>query len=163
MSRKRIVQLLTSLIVLSCMVLPVQAAPQVNIVPLVQLLLLSPAPPTVPTVIDSYLWGYDAGGNEVKKNTFSKDEDKLCVSTIVTFSPAPSAHIKMEWLYNDNLFVTSLDGDLSPTPPGIKLDGCIIDIDADPPLLVPPVGDTWKVIIYVDGVNIDEHPFVITP
>ena len=151
MSRKRIVQLLTSLAVLSCMVLPVQAAPQVNIVPLVQLLLLNPP---------SSMQGIDSNGNLIG-SPFSTTDKKVCFTTQYQFGPG-TIHIKVEWLDGDTLWATTIDTDATAEGPVmLYIADCIIDADADDPPPTPAPSTDWKVIFTVDGENIDEEYFEI--
>ena len=149
MNKKRIVQLLTSLAVLSCIVLPAQAAPQVNIVPLIQLLLLSP---------ESYLLGLDENGNPVKKDVFFTDEDKLCYYTEITLD-APTTHVKLEWSYDGVPWYAPIDADLGAA--NWELFSCMIDTAeiVAPPPPNPPASTKWKVIVYLDGTNVVEENF----
>ena len=166
MSRKKIVQLLASLVILSCMVLPVQAAPQVNIVPLIQLLLLSPTEIELP---DGFvgLWGLDENGKPVNKNAFFTDEDKLCLRTVLELGPTEKIHLKLEWFIDGaaGSWYTPLDGDFKIEAPSIvTLDSCMIDTSStDPsnPPLNPPPSPNWKVVVSIDGVPEETHPFVL--
>lgn len=162
MSRKRIVQLLTSLAVLSCMILPVQAAPQVNIVPLVQLLLLSPADPIEVVVVDSAMQGIDSNGDP-NQSPFSTTDKRVCLTTeLQVFGPG-TIHLKVEWLDGaPPPWATTIDTDITVEGPVlVDITDCIIDADADEPPDTPAPSTDWKVILTVDGINIVEENFEI--
>ncbi len=158
MSRKRIVQLLTSLAVLSCMVLPVQAAPQVNIVPLIQLLLLSPMEVVV---VGSGMQGIDSDGNLIG-SPFSTTDKRVCLTTqLEVFGPG-TIHLKVEWRDGIEHWETTIDTDITVEGPVLlDITDCIIDADADDPPPTPAPSALWNVIVTVDGENIVEEHFEI--
>ena len=146
------------------MVLPVQAAPQVNIVPLVQLLLLSPTEFELP---DGFvgLWGLDNNGKPVNKNVFFTNENMLCVRTVLELEPTEKIHLKLEWSIEGATepWYTPLDGDFKIEAPSIvTLDSCMIDTtskDPNNPPPNPPPSPDWKVVISIDEVPEDTHTF----
>lgn len=160
MSRKRIVQLLTSLAVLSCMVLPVQAAPQINIVPLVQLLLLSPVEVVV---VGSAMQGIDSNGQPTLiGGPFSTTDKRVCLTTqLEVFGPG-TIHLKVEWRDGNTLWETTIDTDITVEGPVLlDITDCIIDADAPEPPRTPHPSEHWNVIVTVDGENIVEEHFEI--
>ncbi len=161
MSRKRIVQLLTSIAVLSCMILPVQAAPQVNIVPLIQLLLLSPK-----QVEESVLWGLDGDGNPIIKDVFFTNEDKLCSYTRIVLNDrtTPTTHVILEWSHDGIFWDAPIEADLGLAT--WELRSCLIDTAEieNPPRPNPPASNNWKMIVTLDGTEVVEEKFqLLTP
>jgi len=157
-SRKRIVQLLASLVILSYMVLPVQAAPQVNIVPLVQLLLLNPAEVEF---VDSAMWD---GVNLVPKTDFLTTDEQACYSVEFNVGPTSNFYFKIEWFNGDNFYTQSSDGN-SPGGVHITLTNCIKMVGNptySPPVGPPPPSAAWKARLSIDGKIIEEQPFTIS-
>ncbi len=156
MCRKRIVQLLTSLAVLSCMLLPVQAAPQINIVPQIQLLLLSPK-----TIVG--MWGFDESGNRVNKDVFFTNEEKVCFRTILKDLPTPSLILRVEWFRDGSSYRTVFDDfEIDGTTPStvIDLDDiCVIntEIGLAPPPPPPPIN--WNIVVSINGAIVEDHGF----
>ncbi len=160
MSRKRIVQLLTSLAVLSCMVLPVQAAPQVNIVPLVQLLLLNPVEYVEAVVVDSGMQGIDSNGDLIG-SPFSTTDQMVCFTAELLFGPG-TIHYKIEWFDGDTSWAITTDVEITAgVPIGYDIIECIIDVHDDPPPPTPHPSTDWKVILTVNGIDEVEENFEI--
>jgi len=158
-SRKIIIQLLASLTILCSAVLPAYAAPQVNIVPLVQLLLLSP---TEVTLISSGMQGIDSDGNPVAiGGPFYTDDKKVCLTSSLQFGPG-TIHLKIEWFKGDTLWPpTRIDTSLvAGVPKIIVVTDCIIDSTIP---RTAPASTDWKVILSTDGTTKVEETFVINP
>jgi len=159
-SRKRIVQLLTSLAVFSCMVLPVQAAPQVNIVPLVQLLLLSPQAET--EVVSSGIWD---GVNFAPKTDFLTTDEKVCFFGEYHVSAKSAYSVRVAWFRDDIFYHKSWESNHSAGSLTFTPDFCILiagDPTETPPLAAPTPSPNWEVKFIVDGIDIDIQHFTIT-
>lgn len=157
MSRKKFIQILSSFAVLCCIVLPANAAPQINIVPLVQLLLLKPLEVTV---IDSGMQGFDSGGNPIAGGPFSTDDQKVCLTSTLEYGPG-TIHLTVEWFKDAAHFKTTTDLDVTAQDPvQVNIVDCIIDSTAIPPLTAP-ASDNWEVRLSTDGTVKDTRTFVI--
>jgi len=158
-SRKIIIQLLASLTILCSAVLPAYAAPKINIVPLVQLLLLNP---TEVTVIDSGMQGIDSDGHLITGGPFYTDDNKVCLTSSLQFGPG-TIHIKIEWFKDGASWAVTTDLDVTAQDPvQVDIVDCIIDSAATPPLTAPASTD-WKVILSTDGKTKTEKSFAINP
>ncbi|MBW1635551.1 MAG: hypothetical protein JRJ68_04680 [Deltaproteobacteria bacterium] len=157
MSRKNFIQILSSLAVLCCIVLPANAAPKINIVPLVQLLLLNPLEVTV---VDSGMQGIDSSGGVITGSPFSTDDQKVCLTSTLKFGPG-TIHLTVEWFKDAASYKTTTDLDITAQDPvQVDIVDCIIDNTAIPPLTAP-ASDNWEVRLSTDGTIKDKQPFVI--
>ncbi len=151
MNRKKVIQILTSLAVLGCL-LPAHAA-NVHIPSLIELLLLKPKIVSTTYIFDD-LWA-DGG---VQKYDFLTTDEKACALTILFSEPFTPFSYKIQWIDPDDesLREWSQDSNMGAFV-AVGIEDCIDIADHF------PAGNpgTWGVKIFIDGDLSSEASFQI--